>query len=118
MGNRVSKSMGWVVSSPIVKEQRVDGGYRILLKIGVIRNPIRPMRLRCILVGFERSYQCKILSKLYYNRSYYSTITKLSSKPNIIKNNLIIDPWAVTGWSDAECSFIVKMCRPKNLVLD
>ena len=48
MGYRGSKSE--YINS--VKEQRVDGGYCI-----------QPMQLRCTLMGFERNYQIKILSK-------------------------------------------------------
>ena len=39
-----------------VKEQRVDGSYCIKAKSKI-------MQLRCTLMGFERNYQVKILSK-------------------------------------------------------
>jgi len=72
MDNRGSKSM--TEKSPtsqksvIVKEQRVDGSYK------GIRSPL----LRCTLVGFERNYQTKTLSK----RVLKATISTLSQKLN------------------------------------
>lgn len=65
MGYRGSKS-----ALLAVKEQRVDGGYCI-----------KSMQLRCTLMGFERNYQIKNLSK-QLNKQYYSTL----SKTNIIHN--------------------------------
>ena len=53
MGYRGSKS---VLFNSTVKEQRVDGSYCIKTKSS-------KMQLRCILMGFERNYQIKVLSK-------------------------------------------------------
>jgi hypothetical protein len=74
-----------------VKEQRVDGGYCI-----------QPMQLRCTLMGFERNYQIKIPSK-QLNKQYYSTLSKSSLNDKL-------NPWFITGFTDAEgCfSFAVK----------
>jgi hypothetical protein len=63
MGYRGSKSK---IKSPqpneiFVKEQRVDGSY-----FGYKFEP----KLRCTLMGFERNYQVKILSKRLYNKNF------------------------------------------------
>lgn len=51
-----------------VKEQRVDGSYCIISKSKI-------MQLRCTLMGFERNYQIKILSKqLNKNKINFSTL--------------------------------------------
>lgn len=51
MGYRGSKS---VLLSSTVKEQRVDGSWS---------NSLSHSLLRCTLMGFERNYQIKVLSK-------------------------------------------------------
>ncbi len=85
MGYRGSKSV-FLINS--VKEQRVDGGYCI-----------KPMQLRCTLMGGESRYQIKIPSKqLNKQKQYYSTLSKSS-----INNKL--NPWFITGFADAEGCF-------------
>jgi len=77
MGYRGSKSSlfnsnsKWV--SKGVKEQRVDGSWCLS-----IQN--KGKHLRCTLMGFERSYQVKILTKQLNNISFssYSTLLLLS----------------------------------------
>jgi hypothetical protein len=64
MGNRGSKS----AFNNTVKEQRVDGSWRIITKL---------MRLRYTLMGFERNYQIKIPSK-QLNIKDFSTFNSLS----------------------------------------
>jgi hypothetical protein len=56
-----------------VKEQRVDGSW------GLINKP-----LRCTLMGFERSYQTKILTK-QLNKLSFSTMTH--------KEDTKLNPW-------------------------
>ena len=56
MGYRGSKSE-FVSHTDSVKEQRVDGSWSIT------KAKSRQMLLRCTLMGFERNYQVKILSK-------------------------------------------------------
>jgi hypothetical protein len=68
MGYRGSKSE----LKNSVKEQRVDGSWSISKN---------QMLLRCTLMGFERNYQSKILSK-QLNQKYYSTYTKSILTPN------------------------------------
>jgi len=54
MEYRGSKS---IFIANIVKEQRVDGSWLLSKLVVLIRS------LRCTLMGFERNYQIKILSK-------------------------------------------------------
>ena len=86
MGYRGSKS-----ANNSVKEQRVDGSYLF-----------KKNRLRCTLMGFERSYQVKILSKQLNNN--FSTL--IHSK---------INPWFVTGFTDAEGSFSISISIDKRI---
>jgi hypothetical protein len=88
-----------------VKEQRVDGSY-----FGKIP------KLRCTLMGGESRYQIKILSNQlnrplhilvkasecnkYYSSISYSTFFKFP-----------LNPYFVTGFSDAEASFIVLISK-------
>ncbi len=89
MEYRGSKSVSGL-SKPInqeldaVKEQRVDGSWPYRIKTGE--------GLRCTLMGFERNYPVKIPSK---------QIKTYSTK---IDNNKL-NPWFITGFSDAESSF-------------
>jgi hypothetical protein len=86
MDYRGSKSEIIQTPQPIelsVKEQRVDGSY-----FG------KYPKLRCTLVGFERNYRIKILSKQFINRKF-STLNTLSN----------LNPFYVSGLIDAEGSF-------------
>ena len=83
-----------------VKEQRVDGSWCI--------NPVQDkklMHLRCTLVGFERNYQVRILSKGLYKkeRRFYSTLDNL--------NNNNINPWFLTGFIDGEGCFRISLTK-------
>jgi len=94
MGDRGSKSE---ILNPqprkiFVKEQRVDGSYFGL-------NP----KLRCTLTGFERNYPFKIPSNQFKNKSF-STI--IQSK---------INPWFLTGFTDAEGCFSIKIQKNAKL---
>jgi hypothetical protein len=89
MGNRGSKS---VLVSSIVKEQRVDGSY-----YGSVSTP----KLRCTLTGCESSYQIKIPSKQLKNKRTFSTV---NFQPKL-------NPCFVTGLSDAESSFIIRIYK-------
>jgi hypothetical protein len=73
IGYRGSKS--GLFSKP-VKEQRVDGSWR----------NVPQLRLRCILMGFERSYQIKILSKQISKVRFYSTLTANKTEIQLILN--------------------------------
>jgi hypothetical protein len=95
MGYRGSKSE---IKSPqpnkiSVKEQRVDGSYFGLYP-----------KLRCTLTGFERNYPFKILSKQLNNRSF-----------STLNLNSDLNPWFLTGFSDAEGCFSIKIQQNAKL---
>ena len=76
-----------------VKEQRVDGSY-----FG------KYPKLRCTLMDFERNYQIKIPSK--------QLITLFYSTSN---NRHNLNPWIITGFTDAEGSFSIFIKPDLNL---
>ena len=108
MGYRGSKSE-FIVNS--VKEQRVDGSW-LLKKLAV---PNRS--LRCTLMGCENSYQVKIPAKqlqLQIMSRTYSTLSNklipcLCPKPKAAGKGM--NPWFLTGFADAESSFIISIYR-------
>lgn len=91
MDNRGSKSeimlpQPYIVS---VKEQRVDGSYFDYIS-----------KLRCTLMGFERNYQIKNPSKqLNSSSGKFFASTTITTDMN---------PWFITGFSDAEGCFTIK----------
>ena len=94
MENRGSKTIILEPNSTIVKEQRVNGSY------------VNILALRYTLMGIERNYQVKILSKSNIQwRGYIS-----SSKP-LEKNESNLNPWFLTGFTDGEGSFIINIYR-------
>ena len=96
MGYRGSKSE---LLKNSVKEQRVDGSYLSIQKD----------KLRYTLMGFERSYQIKIPSKQINKLIYrnYNSSCNLTMAP--------LDPYFITGFSDAEASFIILILKePRN----
>lgn len=100
MGNRGSKSK---ILSPqpkgiFVKEQRVDGSY-----FGIYP------KLRCTLMGFERSYQLKTPSNQF--KKLFSTNT--NSKCLVAGSE--INPWFLTGFTDAEGCFSIKIQQNAKL---
>jgi hypothetical protein len=108
MGYRGSKSE---IQSPqpndiSVKEQRVDGSY-----FG------EKPRLRCTLTGLERGYQIKIPSKLLF-RKFFSTVNlqnSLQSKRQEGQVNACFSPWFLTGFTDAEGCFTIKIQKNTEL---
>ena len=98
MGYRGSKSEFKQIGS--VKEQRVDGGYCN-----------KSMQLRCTLMGGESRYQIKIPSNQINIKNYYCSNSY--SNPTLATPSL--NPYFVTGFSDAEASFIILILKePKN----
>lgn len=85
MGNRGTKSVSPLLT---VKAQRVDGSY-----IGINQ----PM-LRYTLKSFERNLLVINAPPKLTNRSYHTISNKPSSK---------LDPWFITGFTDAEGCFTV-----------
>jgi len=94
MDNRGSKSE----FHNSVKEQRVDGSWCI--------EKYNSLHLRCTLMGFERNYQIKIPSN-QLNKLSFST---LNYKPNL-------NPWFVTGFTDAEGCFSISIKPDAKLKL-
>jgi hypothetical protein len=103
VGNRGSKSVKFKSMNFIVKEQRVDGSCFINKNL---------MKLRCTLMGNERSYQVKIPSNQIIKRRFYSIepyleLTQLiepcslnssnSSIANSAQLKFVFDPWFITG---------------------
>ena len=102
MGNRGSKSN--ISENIFVKEQRVNGSWC----------GINLPHLRCTLMGFERSYRNKILTTLLVNNNKnYSTSSINDSRGN--NTNLIIDPNFLTGFTDAEGSFVLSITKSDNV---
>jgi len=103
MGNRGSKSE-FRISQPkriSVKEQRVDGSW-------LLANKARS--LRCTLMGFERYYQVKVLSKRLCKQ-----VSTLTSSAQPLKFSL--NPWFVTGLIDAEGVFSISFRKDKEYKL-
>jgi hypothetical protein len=105
MGYRGSKSIAGLnipqaKNKPvIVKEQRVDGSY---IERWSKKNNIS--MLRCTLMGFERNYQVKTLSKQINKVRFSSTLTD-------IKAESTLNPWFLTGFSDGEACFIINIYK-------
>jgi len=105
MGNRGSKSM-ILEEDIVVKEQRVDGSC-----IGVprfLQNSL-PM-LRCTLMGLERDYQIRNLSKVLHKKEvrFYSTSNN--------KNKISLNPWFLTGFIDGEGCFRISLTKVKSAI--
>jgi hypothetical protein len=92
MGYRGSKS---VLATNTVKEQRVDGSLDF--------NEYKLKSVRCTLMGREICYQIKIPTKQLNKR----TFSTLSNQPKI-------NPWFITGFSDAESSFLITIYRDEK----
>nr|ATI20529.1 hypothetical protein [Juglanconis juglandina] len=102
MGYRGSKPV--MLDSTTVKEQRVDGSYTG--PIPVLRCTRFTLFARYAnLMGFERNYQVKIPAKVFLRKNY-STLS-----------NLKLNPWFITGFSDAEGSFIISIYKDNNTKL-
>lgn len=57
-------------------------------------------------MAFERKYQIKIPSKQLNIRSFSTFYVKNKQElQTFTNNNYLIDPWWITGFTDAECSF-------------
>lgn len=101
----------------VVKEQRVDGSY--------IKQKSRVLVLRCTrfvlfvvlvpanLKHFERNNQVKILSNRNIQYREFSTSNNNIGNPCLLSESPKekINPWFITGFSDAESSFSVTIRR-------
>jgi hypothetical protein len=97
MGYRGSKS---VLFHSTVKEQRVDGSWRNKFLINSL--------LRCTLMGFERNYQVKILSKQLNKNNFF---TSAYAQVQFTR----LDPLFLTGFCDAEASVNVFIYIDKRI---
>jgi len=96
MGYRGSKS-DFISQMESVKEQRVDGSWRIA--------PYKAMRLRYTLMGFERNTQINNPSKqLNIQNFYFSSL----------KSSFPVKPWFWSGLIDAEGSFSIILDRKET----
>ena len=98
MDNRGSKSIFSFnnINSSIVKEQRVDGSW-----VSFYEN--KRATLRCTLMDREICYPFKIPTKRLNNK----TFSTLSNQSNL-------NPWFITGFSDAEASFFISIYRDEK----
>lgn len=85
-----------IIQPGTVKEQRVDDSWYIKPS-SYLRKKL--MYLRCTLMGFERSYQIKVLSK---QKRFY---TNYGSEE--------LNPWFITGFADAESTFNI-LVQPRS----
>ena len=84
----------------IVKEQRLDGSW----------HNDNTLCLRYNLMGLERDYQLKVLSNQI--RTYSTTVNLLDSARTIL-SNIKLNPWFITGFADAESSFMI-LVQPRS----
>ena len=90
--NRGSKSA--ICENIAVKEQRVDGSC-IMSK---------DIMLKCTLTGFERNFRNKILTTQLVKRPYSTN-----------NHDLAIDPYFLTGFADAESSFVLSITKSNEV---
>jgi len=85
-----------------VKEQRVDGSWLLNKQAATCRS------LRRTLMGCESSYQIKILSNQINKQliRYYSN--KVDGDHELNSENIKLNPWYLTGFTDAEGCFFIK----------
>ena len=62
-------------------------------------------------MGFERNYQVKIPSNQINKRSFSS----IASVEHVSQDKLQIDPWFLTGFTDAEGCFLIRIYRDNKL---
>ena len=106
---RGSKSIVIDNKSTIVKEQRVKGSWQEKISRPLIEGCFSC--LRCALMGFERNYQIRILSKQINKQR------KILFSSNVVPQqvNLKLNPWWLTGFVDGEGCFSIDIIRDKRL---
>ena len=119
IGNRGSKSDFRTKS---VKEQRVCGSWQEKWGSNTLNYlGCRFSCLRCILMGFERNYQVRILSKQrnIQIRGFYSykavQQTFVEKGNNSLTSSGKMNPWFLTGFVDGEGCFLISINRNKEL---
>lgn len=108
MGYRESKS---IMLTNIVKEQRVHG-----------HKCVEFTHLRYALMGFERNYQIRIPSKYLNPRiiTYTCLHTNLTPRRySTLESHTFsvkkLNPWFLTGFSDAESNFLVRVVKSDHV---
>ena len=92
IGNRGSKSVAVGANNAVVKEQRVDGSW-------CVKNN---SHLRYTLMGCENSYQLNNPSNQINSQRFYTTLVVQPKK---------LDPWFITGFTDAEGCFTMSVVK-------
>jgi hypothetical protein len=65
-------------------------------------------------MDLERNYQIRILSN-QINRQTRLFSSKAIQQYSTLAHNLTMEPWFITGFTEAEGSFILSVVRNKNL---
>jgi hypothetical protein len=65
-------------------------------------------------MGFERNSQNKILTTQLVNKRSYST-SSINDVRGDNNHDLIIDPHFLTGFADAESSFVLSITKSNNV---
>ena len=71
--------------------------------------------LRCTLTGFKRNYPIRIPSNQLNNVRSYSTANYKKGVANSQIGGYLLKPYFVTGFTDAEGSFIVRIRKTLKL---
>lgn len=103
MGYRGSKS-DLNLNNKTEKEQRVDGNCIEDLSIK------RISMLRCTLMGLEKDYQNKVLTKSL-NRNYSTSVHTIDTSQNF---EMPLSPEFVSGFIDGEGSFSVTLVKDES----
>ena len=107
IGNLGSKLVVLKPKITIKKEQRIDGSWR--------DDKIHHICLRFILMGFEKNYRNRIFSKqinIQTSRLYSSKVLKQCVLCR--HDNLEMNPWFLTGFTDAEGCFTIGVVKNKK----
>ena len=57
-------------------------------------------------MDFERNYQVKILSNRIIQHKEFSSAVNNTDKPRLFAESQAIDPWFLSGFTDAEGEFL------------
>ena len=83
--------------------------------------------LRCSLTGLEINYKVKVPSKQINEVRFYSTRSNPLSPDPVLREDqergadvdqtqeLIMNPWFITGFADAESSFLIRINKNQAL---